>query len=152
VRPVVRIAAAGGAAVVGAGALGGDGAALLAVQVLSGAALLGLLVDVPLPVRRRRPPAPDSDGRERFPSYDRVVAAVVGSRQSARVVDLQLRPVLARLVSAKVEQLGAERVRAVVGEQVWWLADETRPARSDSREGGLDPAQLTHVVERLEAL
>lgn len=135
-----------------AGRLGGDQLALVAVQVLAAVVLLAQLVELPLPARPRRPLEPEPDGRQRFPSYDRVFSALLGARQSARVVDLQLRPVLERLVAAKVEQLGEARVRAVLGEDVWWLADPARPARSDSRDGGLDHAALTRVVERMEAL
>lgn len=148
VRPVLL----GAALLLVAGRLGGDELALVTVQLLAVVVLLSRLVELPVPGARRRPPEPEPDGRERFPSYDRVFSAVLGARQSARVVDLQLRPVLERLVSAKVEQLGEGRVRAALGEDVWWLADPQRPARSDSRAGGLDHAALIRVVDRLEAL
>jgi hypothetical protein len=152
VRPSARQLLIAAALVLVAGRLGGDAAALTTVQLLAAVALLSLLVELPVPARPRRPPPAETDGRDRFASYDRVVSAVLSSRQSARVVDLQLRPVLDRLVATKVDQLGEARVRAVLGEDVWWLADPRRPARSDSREGGLETADLTRVVERLEAL
>lgn len=151
-RPPVRPVLLGAALLLAAGRLGGDELALVTVQVLAAVVLLSRLVELPVPSPRRRPRVPEPDGRERFPSYDRVFSAVLGARQSARVVDLQLRPVLAHLVAAKVDQLGEPRVRAVLGEEVWWLVDPSRPARSDSRQGGLDTGALTRVVERLEAL
>lgn len=151
-RAAVRPLLLGLVLVAAAGRLGGDELALVTVQVLAALAVLAQLVALPAPAGRQRPGVPDSDGRQRFPSYDRVLSAVLGARRSARLVDLQLRPVLQRLVAGKVEQLGEARVRAVLGEEVWSLADPARPTRSDSRDGGLDTAALTRVVERLEAL
>lgn len=134
------------------GRVAGDAGALVVLQVLVALGLVALLAGLPWAPRPRRAPQPQSDARQRFPSYDRVLSAVVGARQSARLVDLQLRPVLERLVAVKVEQHGEPHVRAVLGEQVWWLADPQRPARSDSRSGGLDRDELTRVVEQMEAL
>ena len=147
-RPVLVAASA----VVVGGALDGDRGALVVVQVLAVVALLAALLGVPAPRRPRPPAAPAPDGRDRFPAFDRVSAALAASQQSARLVDLQLRPVLARLVAGPLEERGAPAVRAALGEEVWSLVDPARPDRGDSRSGGLDRAALTRVVERLEGL
>lgn len=151
-RARARMAVLAAALLLTGGLVAGDAGALTALQVVTALALVALLVELPRPARPRRAGQPRTAARQGFPSYDRVLSAVVGARQSARVVDLQLRPVLERLVAANVEQHGEARVRAALGEQVWWLADPHRPARSDSRSGGLDRDELHRVVERMEAL
>lgn len=139
-------------AIVVAGSLGGDRAVLPVLQVVAVLGLLAALAKLPAPPPRSRRPGPPTDGRARFPSYDRAYAALADSRRSARLVDLQLRPVLDHIVAGPLEERGTDVVRTTLGEQVWEVVDPDRPSRSDSRGGGLDQEQLEHLVDRMEAL
>lgn len=140
------------AAVVAAGALGGDRAALVVVQVAGTFALLGLLTRLPASDPSTRRHAPARDGRDRFPSYERIYSAVADAGRSARLVDLQLRPVLQHLVAAPLEQRGAAAIRSELGESAWRVVDTDRAASADSRGGGLDHRQLADLVDRMESL
>ncbi len=139
-------------AVAVAGALGGDQAALVVVQVEGTLALLGLLTRLPASDRSSRRPSPVRDGRDRFASFERLCSAVAEAGRSARLVDLQLRPVLQHLVAAPLEQRGAAAVRSELGESAWQVIAADRRLSDDSHGGGLDRRQLEELVDRMETL
>ena len=136
-----------------AGWMGGDRAAVRAAEATCVLTILLLALAVPgLGRRRRLEPDGGSERSARFPSYDRAYSVVLLARSSARHVDLGLRPLLRRIVAARLADLGPAAVRAAVGEQVWALIDPDRAACEDSRLPGLDNRTLSRVLDRLEAL
>ena len=131
------------------------GSALLAVEVL-----LWRLDMVELPrLRRRWRDLPDSVPLGDVPSYDDVRHAIDTGAHSGRAFDFGLRRHLQRIAAARLaDRRGVdlhrepEAARAALGEQLWWWVDPDRPISREHVGGGLPPAQLTEIVNRLERL
>jgi hypothetical protein len=94
-----------------------------------------------------------------FPAYRNISAELTWAGTSQRHYDHGLRPLLARLVTARLaERHGldaatqSERAAAVFGEDLWPLVDPARPASSDRDAPGVSLAALTQIVTRLEEL
>jgi hypothetical protein len=94
-----------------------------------------------------------------FPAYRNITAELTWAGASQRHYDHGLRPLLARLVTARLaERHGldavsqSERAAGVVGEDVWPQVDPSRRASDDRDAPGLSLADLTRIVTRLEEL
>jgi hypothetical protein len=142
-------------------AYGTAGLAGLVVS-LSTVAVFGLLVAAggmpggePHVRPRRRLPSFD----EPYPTFQRVSEQLSWSQVSPRHYDLMTRPLLVRLLASRLAEhhgvdlaLAPDAARRLVGEDLWWWLDPTRPAQSSSQPPGIDLRVLTRIVERLEAL
>jgi hypothetical protein len=135
------------------------------VVTLSALAVLGLLtlvLRVPgAPVRRRRRrrrrPLPSFD--EPYPTFAHVSEQLSWAQVSPRHYDLVTRPLLVRLMASRLSDHHGidlrkfpDQARAVVGDDVWWWLDPTRPAEGSSQPPGVNVPTLTRLVERLESL
>jgi hypothetical protein len=94
-----------------------------------------------------------------FPAYRNITAELTWADTSRRHYDHGLRPLLARLVTARLaDRHGLDavaqpgRAAAVVGAEVWPLVDPARPASDDRDAPGVSLAALTEIVTRLEEL
>ncbi|HEY1919509.1 MAG TPA: hypothetical protein VGH27_28395 [Streptosporangiaceae bacterium] len=94
-----------------------------------------------------------------FPSYRDISAELTWAGTSQRHYDHGLRPLLARLVTARLaERHGldaatqTERAAAVIGADLWPWVDPSRPASSDRDAPGVSLAALTQIVTKLEEL
>jgi hypothetical protein len=140
----------GGLLVVVSGALAGQAGALIAVLVVALAVVVRVVLTLPREQRRPLVAAADGPRAPSFPSYNRLYSSVLLAGTSDRHVDLALRPVLLRVLSAELEDLGPEAVRARLGERWWSVVDPERPTLDDSRSGGLDRRSLLELLDRLE--
>jgi hypothetical protein len=144
-------------------AYGGAGFAGLVVA-FSALAVLGLLVlafGVPAAPtrhrrRRRRRKLPDIAP---YPTFQQVSEQLSWAEVSPRHYDMVTRPLLVRLMASRLsERHGVdlhrfpEQARAIVGEDLWWWLDPTRPVEGSSQPPGVDVRTLTRLVERLETL
>jgi hypothetical protein len=133
------------------------------VVTLSALAVLGLLTLVlgvpaaPIRRRRRRRPLPSFD--EPYPTFAHVSEQLSWAQVSPRHYDMVTRPLLVRLMASRLADHHSidlhrdpEQARAVVGDDVWWWLDPTRPAEGSSQPPGVDVRTLTRLVERLENL
>jgi hypothetical protein len=133
------------------------------VASLSGLAVLGLLVlavgmpAAPAGRRRRRHPAVSFD--EPYPTFKNVSEQLSWAQVSPRHYDMVTRPLLVRLMASRLADHHGidlhrqpERARALVGEDVWWWLDPTRPVEGSSQPPGVDVRTLTRLVDRLEKL
>ncbi|MFB9831527.1 hypothetical protein [Actinoallomurus acaciae] len=107
------------------------------------------------PPRRR----PARDLARAFPGYRRIHSALGWADVSARHYDLSTRPLLQRLLTARLaDRYGLdparspERARELLGEELWPLLDPSRPASSDSDAPGVDMVTLARIADRLETL
>ena len=148
-RPLLLVLVGLGA-VLAAGLRRGDTGALVALLALALMGLVAVVWTLPLPQRRKLVAAGEVHRQPRFPSYDRLYGAIVLSSNSARHVDLTLRPVVLRVLAAELDDDGPEAVRARLGERWWSLVDPDRPAASDNRTGGLDRRSLRDLLDKLE--
>ena len=129
---------------------------------LSAVAALGLVatvIGVPGAAPRVRPPRRLPSFEEPYPSYQAISEQLSWSRVSPRHYDLVTRPLLVRLMAARLADhhgIDLDRepdaARALVGDDVWWWVDPSRPAQTSSQPPGIDPAVLDRVVTRLERL
>jgi hypothetical protein len=94
-----------------------------------------------------------------FPAYRNITAELTWAGTSRRHYDHGLRPLLARLVTARLAErhgLDAarqpERAAAILGEDVWPLVDPSRPASNDRDAPGVSLTALTRIVTKLEEL
>lgn len=158
------------AALLAAGALCCLAAAFLVAGreglVVAGAALTALALVVLRALVPAAPPAPPRPGRRPpsdpgrdFPGYRRIRSALSWTNVSARHFDLTTRPLLQRLLAARIaDRYGADakrypdRTRHLLGADLWPLLDPARPASSDGDAPGVDIDTLARVVDRLEAL
>ena len=139
-----------GLVVVVSGALAGQAGALTAALVLGLGVLVRVVLTMPGPRRRPLLAAADGPREPSFPSYNRLYSSVLLAGTSDRHVDLALRPVLLRVLSAELEDHGPDAVRARLGERWWSLVDPERPTHDDSRSGGLDRRSLLELLDRME--
>lgn len=148
-RPLLLLVLAGLGVLV-AGLVVGDAGALVAVLALTLMGLVAVVWTLPLPQRKKLAAAGEVHRQPRFPSYDRLYGAIVLSSNSARHVDLTLRPVVLRVLAAELKDAGPEAVCARLGERWWAFVDPDRPAASDNRTGGLDRRSLRDLLDKLE--
>ncbi len=132
-------------------------AALSATAVVTGAVALATVPAAPEPRPRRRP-APPVDNAP-FRSYRQVAEALSWAEVSPRHYDLGTRPVLVRLLAARLADrhgvdLAADRdaARALVGDDVWHWLDPDREVDRRGQPPGVDLVTLERIVDRLESL
>ncbi|HEV2451550.1 MAG TPA: hypothetical protein VGS62_06460 [Streptosporangiaceae bacterium] len=156
------VAAAGGlAAAYVAGGPAGMVTAGTAVAVL---ALLATRAALPAGegahrfVRRNRPRRKDDDA-ESFPAYRKIYADLGWAATSRRHYDHGVRPLLVRLLAARLaERYGLDararpgQARALIGSDLWPLVDPSAPPSYDSGASGVSLATLARLVTRLEEL
>jgi hypothetical protein len=144
------------------GSYAGAGFAGLVVT-LSGLAVLGLLTLVLVvpaaPIRRRRRRRPLLSFDEPYPTFAQVSEQLSWAQVSPRHYDMVTRPLLVRLMASRLSDHHGidlhrhpDQARAVVGDDVWWWLDPTRPAEGSSQPPGVDVRTLTRLVDRLEGL
>jgi hypothetical protein len=109
----------------------------------------------PPPPPRPGPPVENAP----FRSYRQVTEAMSWAEVSPRHYDLGTRPVLVRLLAARLADhhgidLAADpaAARRLVGEDVWHRLDADREVDRRGQPPGLDQATLTRIVDRLEHL
>lgn len=131
----------------------GAGLTALGLVVLR-AAVRGEPAVAPRPGRR-----PHEDPARAFPGYRRIRSALGWAGVSARHYDLSTRPLLQRLLTARLaDRYGPspvrsiERARHLLGEELWPLVDPGRPASSDGDAPGADTVTVARIVDRLESL
>jgi hypothetical protein len=132
------------------------------VVSLSVVAVLGLLAAVlglPGAPPRTRPPRRLPTFDEPYPSFQAISEQLSWSQVSPRHYDLVTRPLLVRLMTARLaDHHGIElahspdAARALLGDELWWWVDPTRPPQRSSQPPGIDVGTLTRVVEALERL
>jgi hypothetical protein len=162
IMTALAVAAAGGlaAAYVTAGpagiVIGGTVIAMLAI--LAARAAVPRAEGRPRIVWRDRSPAPEAS-RSDFPGYRKICADLGWSELSRRHYDHGVRPLLARLVAARLaERYGVdaavrpEQAKALIGEDLWPLADPSAPPSQDSDAPGVSLATVARVISRLEEL
>jgi len=139
-------------------AIGGQ-AGLLAVVALGAAAvLLTARLRIP-PPSRQLPPRPEQQTGPRFPAYRRIESALGQAQISRRHFDYSTRPMLQRLLAARLadrRRLDLTRdtraAREALGDGLWPLLDPARPASSDSQPPGVSEQTIARIVDRLEDL
>lgn len=105
----------------------------------------------------------DADGaphfRSSFPTYKRIRSAVSQSEYSARHYDHGTRPLLQRLLDARLADRYGVQLQATtglarrrLGERLWPLVDPQRPPSQDSRAEGVSAATLTELLDALERM
>jgi hypothetical protein len=129
---------------------------------LSVVAVLGLLAAVaglPGAAPRTRPPRRLPTFDEPYPSFQQISEQLSWSQVSPRHYDLMTRPLLVRLMAARLADhhgidldRSPDAARALVGEDLWWWVDPARPPQSSSQPPGIAIGKLTRIVERLERL
>lgn len=109
-------------------------------------------------VRRHRRRRMEGDG-ENFPAYRKISADLGWATTSRRHYDHGVRPLLVRLLAARLaERYGVdararpEQARALVGADLWPLVDPSAPPSFDSGAPGVSLATLARLVSRLEEL
>ena len=133
------------------------------VGAVSFVAVVGVVVALsrvpaaPTPTRPPRPGPPVENAP--FRSYRQVAEAMSWAEVSPRHYDLGTRPVLVRLLAARLSDhhgidLAAdpEAARRLVGDDVWHWLDADREVDRRGQPPGLDPATLERIVDRLEHL
>ena len=153
------VALLGTAIMLAAGYAVGGQAGLLAVVVLAAAAgLLTARSRIP-PPPRPLPPRPEQQAGPRFPAYRRIESALGQAQISQRHFDYGTRPMLQRLLAARLadqRRLDLARdtraAREALGDDLWPLLDPARPASNDSRPPGVSEQTLARIVDRLEDL
>jgi hypothetical protein len=133
---------------------------VVALSVLTVLGLLVLALGVPAaPTRRRRRRRTPLSFDEPYPTFQQVSEQLSWAQVSPRHYDMVTRPLLIRLMASRLSEHHGidlhdepERARAVVGNDVWWWLDPTRPVESSSQPPGVDVKTLTRLVERLEIL
>jgi hypothetical protein len=135
------------------------------VVVLSALAVLGLLLlalgvpSAPARRRRRRRRRRTPPDAAPYPTFQQVSEQVSWAEVSPRHYDMVTRPLLVRLMASRLSEnhgvdlhRDREQARAIVGEDLWWWLDPTRPVEGSSQPPGVDVRTLTRLVERLETL
>jgi hypothetical protein len=132
------------------------------VVSLSTVAVLGLfaaVVGLPAAPPRSRPPRRLPSFDEPYPSFQAISEQLSWSQVSPRHYDLVTRPLLVRLMATRLaDHHGIElahspdAARALLGDDLWWWVDPTRPAQSSSQPPGIDLGTLTRLVEAVERL
>jgi hypothetical protein len=140
-------------------ATAGLGGLLVSLSVVAVGTLLVAVAAAPgSPDRpRRRRVLPSFD--EPYPTFQQVSEQLSWSQVSPRHYDLVTRPLLVRLMSSRLADhhgidlyRDPDAARQLVGEDVWWWLDPSRPAEGSSQPPGVDVRTLTRLVERLEKL
>lgn len=155
----VAVISLGAAIMLVAGYAVGGQAGLLAVVALAAAAvLLTARLRIPSP-SRPLPPRPEQQAGPRFPAYRRIESALGQAQTSRRHFDYGTRPMLQRLLAARLadrRRLDLTRdtwaAREALGDDLWPLLDPARPASSDSRPPGVSEQTIARIVDRLEDL
>ncbi len=131
--------------------------ALSAVAVVGAVAALSRVPAAPVAHRPPRPGPPVENAP--FRSYRQVAEALSWAEVSPRHYDLGTRPVLVRLLAARLSDrhgvdLAADpdAARRLVGDDVWHWLDADREVDRRGQPPGVDPATLERIVDRLEHL
>ena len=84
----------------------------------------------------------------------RVERIVERAGESGLAAHTQLRPLLVEIAEARLGRRGLrlDGARDLLGPQVWELVRPDRPAPAVDRGGGIAPAELEAVLDRLESL
>ena len=155
----VAVVAAGCLVAVGSAIFGWAGllGALSLIAVAGTVAALSRVPAAPTPHPPTRPGPPVENAP--FRSYRQVAEALSWAEVSPRHYDLGTRPVLVRLLAARLSDhhgidLAADpaAARRLVGEDVWHWLDSDREVDRRGQPPGLDPATLERIVDRLEHL
>jgi len=155
----VAVISLGTAIMLAAGYAVGGQAGLLAVAALAAAAaLLTARLRIPPPPRPLRPHR-EQEVAPRFPAYRRIESALGQAQISPRHYDYGTRPMLQRLLAARLadrRRLDLTRdtraAREALGDDLWPLLDPARPGSSDSRPPGVSEQTIARIVDRLEDL
>ena len=114
------------------------------------------LMNIP-PLRRRARSRAEPDGLLR--SVKALDSELAIARHSMREFDRTLRPRLERVMASRLRDAHGvrleqrpERARDLVGEPAWRLLDPARPKETSRSMPGPTRAELTALVDRLEAL
>jgi hypothetical protein len=156
------VAAAGGliAAYVAGGPAGvvTSGTVVAVLMLLATRAALPAGEGVRRIVRRDHLRRPDGS-RDDFPAYRRIVSDLGWASTSRRHYDHGVRPLLARLLAARLAEryrvdarARPEQARALIGADLWPLVDPSAPPSNDSDAPGVSLTTLARVVSRLEEL
>lgn len=133
---------------------------VVSLSVLAVLGLLTLALGVPAaPARRRRRRRPLASFDEPYPTFQHVSEQLSWAQVSPRHYDMVTRPLLVRLLASRLSDhhgidlyRSPDRAREVVGDDLWWWLDPTRPSEGSSQPPGVDVRTLTRLVERLENL
>jgi hypothetical protein len=132
---------------------------VISLSAVAALGLVAVVIGVPGAAPRVRPARRLPTFEEPYPSYEQISEQLSWSRVSPRHYDLVTRPLLVRLMSARLADhhgidldRDPDAARALVGDDVWWWVDPGRPAQTSSQPPGIDPAVLDRVVTRLERL
>jgi hypothetical protein len=127
------------------------------VAVVGTVVALSRVPAAPTPRRTSRPGPPVENAP--FRSYRQVAEAMSWAEVSPRHYDLGTRPVLVRLLAARLSDhhgidltADPEAARRLVGDDVWHWLDADREVDRRGQPPGLDPATLERIVDRLEHL
>jgi hypothetical protein len=154
------LAVLSGLAVISAYAAAGFAGLVVAFSVLAVLGLLLLALGVPAaPARRRRRRRRTPPNDAPYPTFQHVSEQLSWAEVSPRHYDMVTRPMLVRLMASRLsERHGIDlhrnpgQARAIVGDDLWWWLDPTRPVEGSSQPPGVDLRTLTRLVERLETL
>jgi hypothetical protein len=147
-------------AVIGSYVSAGFAGLVVTLSALAVICLLTLVLGVPAaPARRRRRRHPMPSFDEPYPTFQHVSEQLSWAQVSPRHYDMVTRPLLLRLLASRLSDhhgidlhRDPDRARAVVGDDLWWWLDPTRPAEGSSQPPGVDVRTLTRLVDRLESL
>jgi hypothetical protein len=156
----IWIAAGLAALAVASGFVIGHPAEVGAAMTIALAAFVSLLTARELAAKaelRRRPARRPADALplEQLRQVDKTLEA---ARASEFGVDRDLRPLFREIAAARLARRGVdvdrhpEGARAILGEELWELVRAERPRGSNLFEGGVSPAVLQSLIERLERI
>jgi hypothetical protein len=146
--------------VIGAYIAAGFAGLVVAFSTLAVFGLLVLALGVPAaPARHRRRRRGPQWYDVSYPTFQQVSEQLSWAEVSPRHYDMVTRPLLVRLMASRLSERHGidlhrdrEQARAIVGEDLWWWLDPTRPVEGSSQPPGVDARTLTRLVERLETL
>lgn len=142
----------------GSGFLIGYPAQVAAATTIAFAAVVSLISTRDLAARAMLRPRPvrrvaDSPPLEQLRQVGRALTAAQASEVG---VDRDLRPLFRPIAAMRLARRGVdldrhpEEARAILGEQLWELVRADRARGSDRVTGGISPAGLQSLIERLE--
>jgi hypothetical protein len=146
--------------VIGAYAAAGFAGLVVAFSTLAVFGLLVLALGVPAaPARHRRRRRGPQWIDVAYPTFQQVSEQLSWAEVSPRHYDMVTRPLLVRLLASRLSERhgidlhdNPEQARAIVGDDLWWWLDPSRPVEGSSQPPGVDVRTLTRLVERLETL
>ena len=159
-RPVQVLAVSAAGAVAVATAIFGWAGLLAAGSLVAVGGAAAALARVPAAPASRRPPRPGPPVENApFPSYRQVAEAMSWAEVSPRHFDLGTRPLLVRLLAARLSDhhgvdltADPDAARQLVGDDVWEWLDPDRAVDRRGQPPGIDLDTLERIVDRLEHL